>query len=98
MKTETPCPPELAAYLSTEGYFDLHMIGGKVHGLHMFAFTTGLMVGLGESSYERRYCYEHAKDAAKALEEWDGKDHSGGPWIKCKGAGIDLLNPNIANF
>lgn len=93
MRTEAPCPPDLASYLATEGYFGLRVLGGKVHGLHMFAFTTGLMVGLSESSYERRYCYEREEDAAKALIEWDGQDHPGGPWIKCKGSGIDLLNP-----
>ena len=30
-----------------------------------------------------------------ALAAWDGEEHPGGPWIKCKGAGIDLLNPSF---
>jgi hypothetical protein len=55
----------------------------------------GLAVGLGWEGHGRRYCYEFTKDAIAALEAWDGKDHPGGPWIKCKGAGIDLLNPSF---
>lgn len=47
--------------------------------------TTGLVVGLTASGYERRYCYEHEIDARKALASLDGAGHIGGPWIKCKG-------------
>ena len=36
-----------------------------------------------------------AKDALRALLDWDGLGHPAGPWIKCKGAGIDLLNPAL---
>jgi len=90
--------PHLKSFLASEGYTSLRVLEGNVCGLHEFAFTTGLMVGLSESSYERRYCFEHAADAIKAIDNWNGKDHPGGPWIKCKGTGIDLLNPNLANF
>ena len=34
-----------------------------------------------------------ADDSQIALRAWDGEEHPGGPWMKCKGAGIDLLNP-----
>ncbi len=46
--------------------------------------------------YERRYCFEHEHQARDALLDWDGVDHPGGDWIKCKGIDIDLLNPNLA--
>ena len=38
---------------------------------------------------------EHHQDAALALQAWSGKGHPSGPWIKYKGAGIDLLNPKL---
>ncbi|UUZ66578.1 hypothetical protein LP417_34180 (plasmid) [Polaromonas sp. P1-6] len=50
---------------------------------------------LNESGYERRYCYEYEVDARAALKAWDGVEHPSGPWIKCKGAGFDLLNPGL---
>lgn len=86
---------ELEAFLASQGYVQLRVIGTAVCGLHRFSFTTGLVVGLNFEGYERRYCYEHAADALAALAAWDGYGHPGGPWIKCKGAGIDLLNPSF---
>lgn len=68
---------------------------GSWCALLRFNFTWGLVVGLNESGYARRYCYEHEVDAAVALKSWDGAGHPKGPWIKCKGAGIDLLNPEL---
>lgn len=86
-------PQALEAFLSEQGYGELRSIGGTVCGLHRYNFTTGLVVGLTFEGYERRYCYEHLQHARSALLAWDGGRHPGGPWIKCKGAGIDLLNP-----
>ncbi|MBB3180956.1 hypothetical protein FHW64_005395 [Variovorax sp. Sphag1AA] len=68
-------------------------MAGEVCAIKKFNFTTAVVVGLHAQGYERRYCYEHAADARAALAAWDGRGHPGGPWIKCKGAGIDLLNP-----
>ncbi|MBX3653218.1 MAG: hypothetical protein KF686_03475 [Ramlibacter sp.] len=77
------------------GYTDLREIAGKVCGLHTFIFTTGLVVGLDDTGYEVRYCYEHHADAAQALAAWDGAGYPPGPWIKAKGPGIELLNPEL---
>lgn len=85
----------LQTILAREGYTDLYVVDGANCGLLKFVFTTGLVVGLTEDSYQRRYCYEHAQDAKDALAAWDGREHPTGPWIKCKGLGIDLLNPNF---
>ena len=85
-----------ADLLLAEGYRDLCIRNGVVCGLYAFNFTTGLVVGLDESGYQRRYCYEHAHEARAALIAWNGDEHPGGLWIKCKGAGIDLLNPRFA--
>lgn len=84
---------ELAVVLRTLGYSDLTVKAGVVCGVKSFAFTTGLVVSLDPFGYERRYCYEHEAEARYALAQWDGTGHPGGRWIKCKGAGIDLVNP-----
>ena len=84
----------LADFLTANGYEKLCVLRGQICAVYDFIFTTGLVVNMGFESYERRYCFEHRKDALEALRVWDGSDHPGGPWIKCKGAGIDLLNPN----
>lgn len=86
---------DLCEFLQAQGYRQLRRIGGVLCGLRGFNFTVGLVVGLSFESYERRYCYEHLDDARAALAQWDGIGHPPGPWIKCKGAGIDLLNPAL---
>jgi len=79
--------------LSANGYTDLRMLRGKLCAVKRFNFTTAIVVGMDVVGYERRYCYEHRVEAQAALLEWDGDGHPSGPWIKCKGAGVDLLNP-----
>ena len=81
--------------LEAMGYSHLRNIRGQLCGLYKFAFTAGLIVGLDDCDYARRYCYEHNSDAIKALADWDGLDHPGGPWIKVKGHGIDQVNPKL---
>ena len=84
---------ELVTALEAGDYHDLRAIGEVTCGIRRFNYTTAIVVGLGEAGYERRYCYEHKDDAQAALRAWDGEGHPSGPWIKCKGADIDLLNP-----
>ncbi len=99
-----PVPLEKSAIDAVEAYLRAHepsysafrRIDGVLCALNRFNFTTGLVVGLHADHYERRYCYEHQHDAHEALQAWDGRGHPGGPWIKCKGAGIDLLNPALS--
>ena len=86
---------ELGEFLQAQGYRQLRWIDGVLCGVCGFNFTIGLVVGLSFEGYERRYCYEHLEDAHAALGQWDGGGHPPGPWIKCKGAGIDLLNPAL---
>jgi hypothetical protein len=89
---------ELKAALETNGYFNLRWFGNVCVGLHQYLTTCGIVVGLDESSYERRYCYQDRAEAARILEEWDGVQHPGGNWIKLKGRfdgqPVDMLNPN----
>ena len=81
--------------LCAQGYTDVCVRDGILCAIKGFNFTTAIVVRLGPIDYERRYCFEHAEDARQALATWDGRHHPGGPWIKCKGAGIELLNPAL---
>lgn len=78
-----------------ENLTDLRLLNHQVCGVRKYLFTTAVLVGLRPAAHERRYCYEQDPDARAALAAWDGHDHPPGPWIKCKGTGIDLLNPEF---
>ncbi len=85
----------LEQLLSKSGYTDFCVIQGHVCAVKQFNYTTALVVGLDDVGYQRRYCFEHKADAQAAIAVWDGLGHPSGPWIKCKGAGVDLLNPEF---
>ena len=82
-----------------QGYFDLREVPNYgLCGLHRFAFTVGLVVGIDEHSYVGRYCYQSLMDARVALAVWDGVDDPSGEWIKYKGAGGERSRiPDIYN-
>ena len=82
--------------LRVQGYSDICVREHAICAIRRFNFTTAIVVDMNPTDYQRRYCFEHAQDAREALRVWDGRGHPGGPWIKCKGAGIDLLNPALA--
>ena len=94
-------PREVAAQdralLEAQGYRHVMLRGGRVCAVKGFVFTTALLVGIDPFGYTLRYCYEHAAEAEAALAGWDGTGHPGGPWIKCKGAGVELLNPLLSS-
>jgi hypothetical protein len=81
--------------LTKQNYRHICVRTGVWCAIQRFSYTTAIVVGLDPVGYSLRYCYEHAQEAEIALAAWDGKDHPGGPWIKCKGGGIDLLNPAL---
>ena len=88
--------PEFLQALEAQGYEAIRICGASgLCAVKQFNFTWGVVVGMDPVSYDRRYCYEHRDDAVEALARWDGADHLSGPWIKCKGATIDLLNPAL---
>lgn len=62
--------------------------GRGVCGVQRFIFSCGLLTdlrfdGLGYG-YSARYCYPIARDAERALAEWDGIGDPPGEWIKEK--------------
>jgi hypothetical protein len=78
------------------GYFNLVYIKGLGWcGITKMLFTYALCVSLNEFGYMCRYCFEHEIDAVGSLNAWDGQDDAPGPWIKRKGLGEDLVNPNF---
>lgn len=92
--------PPFTAQLEADGYGNLITISGEgVCGISEFLTTWGLVVGLTPHGYKRRYCFECRLDATLALESWRllCGEHPPGPWIKCKGVGIDLLNPELTS-
>lgn len=58
-------------------------------------YTTAVVVGLDDVDYQRQYCYEYRAHVQTAFVAWGGCEHQPGLWIKRKGAGIDLLNPDF---
>ena len=72
---------------------ELRIIAGKVCRLKPYLFTCAIQVGVNGQEHERRYCYEHVQDARAAMAAWDGQRHPPGPWIKCKSATQEILNP-----
>ena len=87
---------EFVEALAEQGFTDLTVRGhAGLCGLKGFNFTWGLVVNFEPFGHERRYCYEREEQARAALRAWDGEGHPPGPWIKCKGARVELLNPEF---
>ena len=77
------------------GYTEPKLINGEWCGLLRFIYTVGLVVGINEYGYKYRYCYHSMKEANEALVNYDDITIApAGNWIKRKGEGGDLTNPN----
>lgn len=68
---------------------------GELAGITKMAYTFGLVVGLDDTGYRGRYCYELACEAQEALDAWDGDGDPSGPWLKYKGHGGERLGPGL---
>ena len=81
--------------MEAEGYTNLKEINGVICCIQRFAFTTAIVVGLEAYGYKYRYCYPNHSEAKPSLDKWnDINEHPSGNWIKRKGEGGDLTNPN----
>ena len=87
------------AYLEdvqAQGFTNIRICGTEgLCGIRRYNFAWGLVVNIQPLGHGRRYCYESQGEAQAALVQWDGDGHPSGPWIKCKGANIDFLNPEF---
>lgn len=84
-----------AESLQARSFSDVRVVRNQICAVKRFLFTTAVVVGITDEGHNRRYCYEHLNEAKSALAAWDGQGHPPGPWIKCKGAGVELLNPDL---
>ena len=58
-----------------------------VIGLYRYIFTMAIVVGVDETGYSYRYCYDSLMGAIQALQDWDDNNFVGEPkhWIVRKG-------------
>jgi len=75
------------------GFIAAKQINGAWCGVQKYMFTYSLTVGIVETAYFCRYCYESRGEALSALISWDGRGDPPGNWIKKKGHG-EYQNPN----
>ena len=84
---------EMREILEHEGYVGVRqMKNGQWVGVCKMLYTYGLVIGLDETGYDRRYCYEHLTDAMVAAVCYEGIGDPIGPWIKMKG---DLVRGEV---
>ena len=94
---------EFAELMFQEGYVATKLHSGEWLGVRRMAYTTALVIGLDETGYRCRWCYETTDDAVKAWLKWNGEgDAPPGPWVKQKGRdstgrAVDRLNPRLAD-
>lgn len=65
-----PLTGERKDFYEEMGYACLAEYRGQIVGLRQFMFTVAICVGIDESGYDHRYCYEHAGKALVAMIEW----------------------------
>lgn len=77
------------------GYTHIKQINGVWCGLYRFIFTVGLVVDIDSIGYKYRYCFNNNSDAKKSLHKYENLNElPTGNWIKRKGIGGDISNPN----
>lgn len=57
-------------FYEDQGYALPIKIHGRVCALSKFIYTTGIVVGMDETGYVCRYCYETPNEALTAFLEW----------------------------
>ena len=83
---ETPEYKAQADVFRDKGYFHIRRLpDGTWCGLAQLMYTTGLVYGLTEHSYSKRWCYTKREEAVIALDTWDGIGKPPGPWVAERG-------------
>ena len=62
----------LVSKLMVYGYQNLRLVNGAWCGTQRFIYTVGVVMGLDESGYKNRFCFDTEQNAALFLKEWDG--------------------------
>ena len=85
-------------YLEASFHMLKRLDSGLEIGVMKMLFTWDLCYNINPDSmfdaYDYRYMYETEGEAVKACVLWDGDGHPPGNWIKRKGGGPDLDNPD----
>lgn len=75
--------------------------GLGIVGIMPFLFTWGLCVRVNPGDlanfYSYRFCYPDLQECLADFWEWSGEGLPAGNWIKQKGSGLDVSNPNYTD-
>ncbi len=63
---------ETRTMIEGHGYTDLREINGLICGVHRYIYTCGVCVGLDETGYSARICFDTMQNAQLFLKDWDG--------------------------
>lgn len=62
----------LVSQLMLHGYQNLRLVNGRWCGTQRFIYTVGVVLGLDETGYTNRFCFDTEQNAALFLKDWDG--------------------------
>lgn len=80
------------------GYYHVRNLPCGITALRDYVNTTDIVVGIIGTAWRRRYSYDSADLARRALDQWDGSQDPPGPWLKCKGPDELRIGPGWANL
>ena len=63
---------KLALKIYENCYRNLRLVNGAWCGTQRFIYTVGVCLGLDDSGYQNRFCFDSEQNAALFLKEWDG--------------------------
>lgn len=92
----TACDEDLAKELlnSPTVIAVAYIPGRNICYLAYMAYTVRLFYNADSHGYQACYCYHTLEEAREAFNTWDGNGHPAGNWIKRKGDGHDISNPD----
>lgn len=64
---------DLEIKLMQYGYQNLRLVNGDWCGTQRFIYTVGVVLGLDETGYTNRFCFDTEQNAALFLKDWDGE-------------------------
>ena len=63
----------LVAKLLVNGYQNLRLVNGDWCGTQRFIYTCGVCIGLDETGYKHRFCFDTMQNADLFLKDWNGE-------------------------
>lgn len=56
------------------GYTDVTVLANMVCGIYPFMYTWGVLIGIDETGYKGRFCFDSLNAAQSFLRNWNGVD------------------------